>query len=95
VADNQQQFSVSRINSGRSVTNPAYPDGADLDLSNGATLTCVCSYTSRGLTYIRCLVCGSEVHVTTLAGGNVKLGCKTGTATEPYATVDPLLSRRR
>ena len=68
----EQAVSVEWIDHGREPKckpNPAYPDGVDLDASEGAKATCIADlpYPAKrcGLYVVRCQVCGFSVGVTT------------------------------
>ena len=67
----------------RAKSNPAYPTGIDLDLSDGAAMSCITTvpYPARrcGVYMIECDKCGQRVAVTTAGRPDdprsVKLAC--------------------
>ena len=67
-----EQHTVTWIDSGREPqceSNPKYPDGIDLDLSDGANTVCriLLAYPAKrcGMYLISCNLCGQSVIVTT------------------------------
>lgn len=65
-------------------SNPAYPNGVDLDLSKGASAACsvALGYPAKrcGMYIVRCRACSASVTITTAGRADdprsVKLGCK-------------------
>ena len=89
MSDKQFMLSVQWIDRGREpkvAPNPAYHDGIDLDLTDGAEEWCqtVLRYPAKrcGIYVIECAVCGLRVGVTTAGRPDdprsVKLACKRG-----------------
>lgn len=81
------QFTVQWIDSGREpecAPNPAYPDGIDLDMSDGAPRACTATvpYPARrcGTYVIDCGMCGLRAAITTAGRPDdprsVKLPCR-------------------
>jgi hypothetical protein len=81
------QFEVEWHDEGREPKckpNPEYPEGVDMDCSNGAEISCQTSlaYPARriGVYLVRCRLCGIRVAITTAGRPDdprsVKMACK-------------------
>lgn len=83
------RFAIKWVDSGhepKNPPNPSYPKGVDLDVSDGAELTCIAElpYPARRIGYyeVICNICG-HVSVTTTAGRpddprSLKVPCRIG-----------------
>lgn len=83
----EQALRVKWIDAGREpkcAPNPDYPNGVDLDVSNGAAKTCTAPLRYPALRcghhVVECRVCKQRVHVTTAGRADdpksVKIACK-------------------
>lgn len=79
------QFKIEWHDAGRepkSPPNPAYPNGIDLDISGGLTVTCTVPLVSParrcGFYDIECRKCGATVGVTTAGRPDDPRSCKIG-----------------
>jgi hypothetical protein len=83
-----KQFQMGRI---ERTANPSYPSGANLDVSHGATTTCLLKYDTMpvGLYHVKCRACGANVNVNVIQNGTVLMPCNMTKADKAALAIPP------